>query len=329
LPVQPFCSTPTSIILTSINIHNNKISISEITKTSIWCYRLVNNANLDIYNNIINSQLTGSLIGISISSTGDSSINGIIRNNYIDGKNSTSGSFAALIGTDAFSANNNLCDGGEIRFNHFIGDYAYNTEALDSIRGAFIGWNLGNVRHNYIEGADRGVVTKNDDDDNAHVFGNVLLNNAVGVYNKGANNIVISGNTIITKTIPSQGIYIAANNDADRSGSIPKTNIIKNNIIIDIQTSYLLDIDESEGNEHSIDYNIYYSESATPFKYNGTDKTWTEWKALGYDANSIMLTSLAEAKALFTDYDNNDYSLVSGSSAIGAGETLAGPMTMD
>jgi hypothetical protein len=77
-----------------------------------------------------------------------------------------------------------------------------------------------------------------------------------------------------------------------------------------------------EGASAVVDYNVYYSLLAKPFNVQGVYKTFAEWQALGYDAHSVMLTSMAQVRALFTDYDNSDYSLKAGSVVIGVGETL-------
>lgn len=75
------------------------------------------------------------------------------------------------------------------------------------------------------------------------------------------------------------------------------------------------------------DYNVFYTKRTDGKMFRiggigGTEYTFSEWQALGYDTHSVLITSEAEMKALFVDYDNGDYRLASGSQAIGAGNDL-------
>jgi hypothetical protein len=127
----------------------------------------------------------------------------------------------------------------------------------------------------------------------------------------------IYGNTVVDAL--TQGIKLVGADDVSDISS----NTVKNNIVVNgINTDLLVDVvSEKVADVHIFDYNIYYSEAAKPFKHKGTTKTFAEWQALGYDANSIFLTE-AQFNNLFTDYNNGDYSLKSGSLAIGSGENL-------
>jgi len=70
-----------------------------------------------------------------------------------------------------------------------------------------------------------------------------------------------------------------------------------------------------------VDYNIYYSPNALVFYIDGVAKTWAEWQAAGHDAHSIVLTE-AQFNGLFTDFVNGDYTLKTGSLAIGTGANI-------
>lgn len=314
-------------LLTDVTVIGNKVNIAAITKTLIQIFIVKNNPGITIKNNIITSEATTALTGIYLGTTGDSAINCVAENNRIVAKNAT-GSYGILIGSDGYDITHlNECDGGEIRFNREIGNYIYDTGTPITIHGSIIGWNTGAIRHNFISGFHYGAISKNDEAANAHVFGNIFIDNYYGVYVKGADSVNVSNNTIINKSLAgSVGILNLQNADGGRSGNPAKAMVAKNNIVIDEQGTAggLVDITENASFPHVLDYNIYYSAAAKPFSKDGVDKTFAEWQALGYDTNSVMLSSLAAAKALFNDYDNDGYGLRAGSAAIGAGETLTG-----
>ena len=176
------------------------------------------------------------------------------------------------------------------------------------------------IKHNYLSGAgEYNIVIKSTTNNEAAdipVIGNVSV--LSGVLGKGVSNIKFYNNTIINAD--NAGITFIAGDDA----SAYKKSYVKNNIVVNNDNNgYLVEIqDEATGGDNEFDYNIYYSTEAKPFNYLGTTKTFTEWQALGFDTNSIFLTE-AQFNALFTDFASGDYSLISGSEAIGAGETLA------
>ena len=72
------------------------------------------------------------------------------------------------------------------------------------------------------------------------------------------------------------------------------------------------------GSNNVFDYNLYYCPNGTP-NFGGT--TFALWQASGQDTHSKILTD-GEFAGLFTDYVNDDFTLPTGSVAIGCGTNV-------
>ena len=184
--------------------------------------------------------------------------------------------------------------------------------------GLFVGFQIDvEMRYNFVWGSGYGVVLKGSTGTVYTSKGctyNVILESARGIYLKGVQSVVVSNNTIINKTIDfTWGINMAVNSGSDESSNC----VIKNNIIIALGTgtNYMI---KDEGTNNDIDFNIYYCPNGTPL-WGGL--SWANWQAAGNDLNSIVLTD-EQFNNLFTDFDNNDFSLTTGSVAIGNGVDL-------
>jgi hypothetical protein len=102
------------------------------------------------------------------------------------------------------------------------------------------------------------------------------------MYSKGADNLTMANNTIVTSAglaEPSRGIRIG---DTD---FISNNNVIKNNIIITYDAVAISIV--TNGDLVSTN-NIIYSTDATPFIIDGVDKTAAEWRAAGYDTDESL-----------------------------------------
>jgi len=305
-------------IFTAINIQKNKITVTALDgRPSI---KTINNSNVDISSNILNFTTVSAIDGIYITSSGANVITGcsITKNRIID--ISSVSDILTIIGSNLDDGSTALCDGNIINENKIIG----NSNDITNEHNILYGFSKGIVKHNYSENGYYGMVNKYDKQDGSDVFGNIFLNNFMGVILKGTDNVKIYNNTIINKTRGlATGILLQANSDAGQSGTAVEGALIKNNIIIAAESSDFI-IKASTANDLTsadIDYNIYYATLAKPFRIATTNYSFAEWQALGHDAHSIFLTE-AQFNALFTDYDNDDYSLADGSQAIGNGVAL-------
>jgi hypothetical protein len=106
-------------------------------------------------------------------------------------------------------------------------------------------------------------------------------------------------NTIVT---PMNSIY---------AGGTSVYWVVENNISYSPSSSHV--IESSSAANISFNYNLYYPDSSTAFAVNGIGKTFAQWQALGFDANSAT-----PANPLFINAET-DFHLQSGSPAIGAG----------
>ena len=140
-----------------------------------------------------------------------------------------------------------------------------------------------------------------------------------GAYVKGCNGVNVVNNTIIFENHnPAAAIGLYANTGADDASNC----VVKNNIVIYTGTGDFTAVGIGAGTGNEVDYNLYYCPNGTlRFLIAGAYKTLAEWQALGYDTHSIVLTD-EQLNGLFTDFANGDYSLKTGSVAIGSGVAL-------
>ena len=103
--------------------------------------------------------------------------------------------------------------------------------------------------------------------------------------------------------------------------------IIHNNILVNYKAGgWVLRL--LAGGPHpapaNIDYNIYYApNSAIVATYEGTGKTWSEWKGYGYEANGLNLDPLLEGVLM------DDFTVSASSPAIDSGLNLGSPYDID
>lgn len=89
-------------------------------------------------------------------------------------------------------------------------------------------------------------------------------------------------------------------------------NVVENNILFHTGDTGSIEIDRSSLRGLISDYNVVVDR----FSVNGKFITFAQWRAKGYDAHSILATSLDQ---LFVDAGADDYHLAPGSPAIDAG----------
>jgi len=348
--VDTQASTGTVTVLRSIFTHEN---ISTNTPTSI--YESGSNATLIArYNKFMGSvdkaaafisarNISTVEYNIFISSTAGfawhyATVNGgtglhKFNNNYSHGNQTSGAQITIGSETSVSDANNN----SEFIGNRVIGFKKDNPSTSSATtHGCLLssGINI-TIKHNKISHFTLGLVVKT----NAQaytsngVYSNIIEDCRDGIWVRGIQGLNIFNNTII-HTANTYGEEFYRGIYTDENSAIAGTQnsdniIIKNNIIVSLANSgYLIGFDAHSALTNQSDYNIFYSSIAKPFLIDTAYYSFVEWQALGYDTHSIMLTSAAQAKALFTDFDNGDYSLAEGSAAIGAGATLAGYTTL-
>lgn len=194
-----------------------------------------------------------------------------------------------------------------------------------NIHGVLLNCGINNdIKYNFISHHEIGLVVKSN---GVAYTGNGIQYNIVSktstcLYIRGCGGLNVFNNLLIGNA--ALHLFKADENTAEIGTQESENIILKNNIFIAENVGgSLLYFDTHAGTTGLVcDYNIYFSAVAKPFTIGATTYSFDEWQALGHDAHSIMLTSLTAAKALFTDFDNENYTLASGSAAIGFGVEL-------
>lgn len=313
--------------IAAIEFIGQKINISAISKSVLSIVYITVNEAAKINSNIILNSATANTAHIFVKAIGTSSEITEAKNNYIKSLATATG-LGIGIGEDTFRT---VAGAGLVEGNRIIGKLTSDRSASINFHAVLFGFVPGNIKYNYISGAGYGIVNKNDNAASGNIFYNVIEDCIVGILNKGSNDSVIVHNTVIVKNAIAAtnytGLSIQRNQDSGGTAIESKNCTVKNNIIIMEVAGYCANVAQNVAFPQIIDYNIYYSTAAKPFVYNGVEKTFLEWQALGFDTHSVMITDLAQANALFTDYDNGNYTLASGSEAIGAGVEVVGYTT--
>lgn len=113
-------------------------------------------------------------------------------------------------------------------------------------------------------------------------------NNIKNIRLGGVNGLRIYNNTFYTSRSYTDALIFLMDNVSDNS---PTTNIkIKNNIFYRKRGTSILQINADCLAGLECDYNVYYCKAGNPTFFidgQGT-KTWEQWRALGYDAHSVV-----------------------------------------
>jgi hypothetical protein len=93
-------------------------------------------------------------------------------------------------------------------------------------------------------------------------------------------------------------------------------NVVANNVLYHPGTRGSVEIDSSSRTGFVCDFNV----AVEPFSVDETWISWIEWRALGYDAHSLLEPSLA---SLFVNPGQDDYHLSVAGPAVDAGYPIA------
>jgi|ERR1035437_975668 hypothetical protein len=220
------------------------------------------------------------------------------RNNSITSVNASG--YMLLAGDENASSTNNNLDGEVITGNLLTWN---GTDMTSITHGLFTGCNINAVvEYNYLNKVPMSIVRKsyNGMTNTAGGVAYNIINNpiAVGTVVKGMNNVNIYNNTYYSNQPMYNGTtgtwrgIVDIYTNTDVTPNAPSTGTkIKNNIFYtknQIYNIYIYDAACLSGFES--DYNLFYCEAGTPvFNYLGTQKTFTQWQALGYDIHSIVI----------------------------------------
>ena len=227
----------------------------------------------------------------------------IFRNNSVTGCNIQG--YMLEAGMEVPSANTNTLRGAEITGNKFtwVGDQDANTNT----QGIFTGYNTDvKIMYNYVDRVPMSIIRKGNgltDAAGVIAYNIVVSPPVVGVVVKGMNGVRVYNNTFFSDeplyVSPGIGttrglIDIYTNTDTtvhENAFGYAKNTKVKNNIfytVNKIPNINIISIESLEGFE--CDNNIYWCESGEPmFRIAGTDLTFTQWQARGYDTLSMVM----------------------------------------
>lgn len=306
-------STNANAVLTIANNNFYQAKAASVN-TLITVY---GHSKVKINNNLIDCNNEGILIY-----SNGSVMDGVeVKNNYI--KNLRTEGHLLTIGGDS-DTNGFKITGAIVENNTIIGKRISSDDEV-SQHGILLGY-LVNItcRYNYINGSGLGLIVKGDNNvaEGGLVYSNVIINCNAGLYLKGCKNYNFSNNTILSDKATKyfKGIFIVKN-----LTYITKSNVLKNNIVIvnaNNSLAYNFYINDSDSLSNTIDNNLYYNYNISKLFNNQTvEKTFAEWNALGYDANSHVINA-TQLNSLFSDIGNNILTIPSNSYAVGIGEDL-------
>lgn len=189
--------------------------------------------------------------------------------------------------------NNNLA-GEIISGNKFIWN---GTDYTSITHGVFTGYNINAIlKYNYLLNVPLGLLRKSDGMTNTAggVSYNIVVNPKSGVVAKGMNNVRIYNNTFYSSKTPAESgrgiVDIYTNTDYPVNAPSTGTKVF-NNIFYTKHRIFNIKIyDNSCLSGFESDYNIYWCEDGEPiFEVSGIQKTFTQWKAMGFDLHSVVL----------------------------------------
>ena len=198
---------------------------------------------------VINNTDTGTWLGDNILRSVPTKLN--YRNNSITSMNSQG--YLLQAGDESPGSSNNNLDGKVVTGNKFVWS-GINIRSIIT-HGLFLGYNINSlVKFNYLDNAPYGIIFKSGTD-----FGENMTFTSGGC----AYNICKNGKFAVRM----KGINIFYS-----TSNIP---------MISLESGCLTGFE--------CDYNVYWCTVGEPtFNIDGKTKTWTQWRALGYDAHSII-----------------------------------------
>lgn len=245
---------------------------------------------LTIEGEVINDTETNISLGYNIPRSQSTMLT--FRNNSLTYVNAFG--YMLQAGDETPGLNNNNLDGETITGNKFTWN---GTDPASTTHALFTGYNLGVIiKYNYLKNTPNGIQRKsNGMTDNSGVIAyNIINNPEVGIVVKGMNGVRIYNNTLYTERTPAETgrglIDVHANTDDGLNA--PSTGVkVFNNIFYTRYETYCINVMDQESLAgFESDYNVFYCETGSlKFNAGGSDKTFEEWQAIGYDLHSVVI----------------------------------------
>ncbi|MCZ2337463.1 MAG: hypothetical protein LC127_04545 [Chitinophagales bacterium] len=222
------------------------------------------------------------------------------RNNFLSSNNVNG--YMLEAGDEGIGIGNNRLDDAIIEGNYFKWNGTPTSPIIT--HGIFTGYQLGvKVRYNYCDGVPMAIIRKSNgmtDTSGGIVAYNIIKNPKPGVVCKGMNGVKIINNTFYsdlnstTENGYNRAFIECYYNDSIGISATSENCKVYNNIFYAVDSGIrFISIDEYSTNGFECDYNIYWCENSVNneprFTYHGSSYTWTQWRALGYDAHSVIV----------------------------------------
>jgi len=219
-----------------------------------------------------------------------------VDNNYISSNNVNG--YIIEAGDEVVAGTNNYFDDAVVTNNYIKWNGTLATGIIT--HGLFFGYQLDvQLKYNYLDNVPMGIIRKsNGMTDTAGVVAyNIIVNGAPGVVCKGMNGVRIYNNTFYsdhTSATCNRAMIEMYYNDSIGTSATSENCKIKNNIFYSVSdTIRFISVDAYSTTGFECDYNVYWCENSVNneprFTYHGSSYTWTQWRALGYDAHSVIV----------------------------------------
>ncbi len=230
-----------------------------------------------------------------------SSTNLIFRNNFIT--STSSSGFIVQAGEDDYNSYAYNLNGAQI-----IGNKILWNGSTGGTHGLMVGYSINyTIKFNYFDSSKYGIVHEGGEpgsitmvNTSGGISYNIIKDCYMGIVEKGFDNTKIYNNTFYT-TGNQLFFIMVKSSDTGGYDAVCKNTKIKNNLFYSTTNTSAVRLGsagddtpaeiDSEGFE--CDYNVYYYPNRTNnepiFMVNDVSLTWAEWRALGYDAHSVIM----------------------------------------
>ena len=237
--------------------------------------------------------------GVNIARTVSTAL--IFKNNSITSINRYG--YLLSAGDEVPGASNNNLDGATISGNVLTWNGSPEIGIIP--HGIFTGYNINvKVKYNYLNKVPMAIIRKSNGmtDISGVVAYNIMKDPGIGVVVKGMDGVRIYNNTFYSSLTTTQTnralVEIYENPSVTPPGSATGTKI-KNNIFYTKNAIRNISITSACLAGFESDYNVFYCEAGTPvFSVDGSQKTFAQWQALGFDTHSVVINPA------FKDYVN-------------------------
>ena len=208
----------------------------------------------------------------------------------------TSGGYILKMGYDSYDAGTANAVDESVFTGNFIKDNTWAAGTHFILAGYSIDYK---IKFNRFETGDLGIVGEGGYDEGVpmvngdyEVRGNIFKNIDNPCSIMGYQNVTIVNNTFYNNVSHDPQIRIVPSNGT----TIPaysKSVTVKNNIFYSKVGEYAFNVGATCDTGLVVDYNVYFFDGRTDnepnFHYKGTDYSWDEWRAEGYDAHSVIV----------------------------------------